>query len=189
MHAINKANFVKKILHMKKNLLILLLCYSKCYAQNYEPTTSQVAFKAKMLGITVEGNFKGVKTNLIFQNNEPVQLSATVDANTVNTANSLRDKHLKEKEDFFQPNIYPRLSMGSVSIQKVAENKYIGVFKLTIKTVTKQIKIPFNFTAENTKAILKTNFEINRDDWNIGGNTMGMSKNVKIEIILNLIKT
>lgn len=173
-----------------KNYFFTLLFFisNTILAQNWSPTTSSVNFKIKMLGVNVDGTLKGMKTNLKFSNNEPLSLTATIDTKTINTSNSLRDKHLKEKEEFFQPDIFPAIGMSSVSVQKNGENSYFGVFKITIKNTSKNVKVPFTFKEENGKGVLKSNFEINRQDWNFGGNTPGMSDNVKISIVLNLTK-
>jgi polyisoprenoid-binding protein YceI len=129
-----------------------------------------------------------MRTNMKFSNNEPISLSATIDTKTINTSNSLRDKHLVEKEEFFQPELFPTIVMSSVSIQKNDMNNYVGIFKITIKNISKNVKIPFTFKDENGKGVLKSNFEINRQDWKFGGNTPGMSDNVKVSILLNLVK-
>ncbi|MCP9770190.1 YceI family protein [Lacihabitans sp. LS3-19] len=174
-----------------KYKFLILCCFAVqiSLAQTWLPSTSSVTFKTKMLGVSVDGSLKGMRTSLKFANNEPISLSATVDSKSVNTSNSLRDKHLSEKEEFFQPDIYPNIAMSSISIEKVSEGKYTGVFKLTIKSVTKNVKIPFTFTEENNKAQLKSSFSIDRNDWGFGGNTPGMSDNVKISILLNLTKS
>ena len=174
---------------MKSRFLIFCCFLAQIsYAQTWVPSTSSVTFKIKMMGVGVDGSLKGMRANLKFANNEPVSLSATVDSKTINTSNSLRDKHLSEKEEFFQPAIYPNVAMSSVSIEKISEGKYTGVFKLTIKSISKNIKIPITFTEENNKAQLKSSFTINRNDWKFGGNTPGMSDNVTISIVLNLTK-
>lgn len=174
---------------MKKYIFYITLFTSHlAIAQNWTPTTSSVSFKVKMLGINVDGTLKGMKTNLKFANNEPVALSATIDSKSISTSNSLRDKHLKEKEEFFQPELFPVISMSSVSIQKTAENKYAGVFKITIKNVAKNLKIPFTFSEIGDKGVLKADFTIDRQDFKFGGDTPGMSDNVKVSILLNLAK-
>lgn len=157
-------------------------------AQNWVPSSGNVSFKIKMLGLNVDGTLKGMKANVKFVNNEPTALSASIDSKTVNTANNLRDKHLKEKDEFFQPDLFPNISMSSTSIQKVSDGKYIGTFKLTIKNISKNIKIPFTFIEENNKSSLKSDFTINRKDWDFGGDTAGMSDTVKIGITLNMLK-
>lgn len=174
---------------MNKYLLLAFVLFSNTlYAQTWSPTTSNVSFKIKMLGVNVDGSLKGMKTNMKFSNNEPVSLSATIDSKTINTSNSLRDKHLTEKDEFFQPELFPIISMSSVSIQKTDGINYVGVFKITIKNVSKNVKLPFTFKDDNGKGILKSNFDINRQDWKFGGNTPGMSDNVKVSILLNLVK-
>lgn len=173
-----------------KNYLFYTLFFfvNSALAQNWQPTTSSVSFKIKMLGVNVDGTLKGMKTSLKFANNEPVALSATIDSKSINTSNSLRDKHLKEKEEFFQPELFPVISMSSVSIQKTADSKFTGVFKVTIKNVSKNLKIPFTFSDDAGKGMLKANFTINRQDFKFGGDTPGMSDNVKVYILLNLAK-
>ena len=78
--------------------------------------------------------------------------------------------------------------MSSVSIQKTADGKYTGVFKVTIKNVSKNLKIPFTFNEDNGKGLLKADFTLNRQDFKFGGDTPGMSDNVKVSILLNLAK-
>lgn len=167
---------------------MLIFFTNSVMAQNWQPTTSNVSFKIKMLGVNVDGTLKGMKTSLKFANNEPIGLSATVDSKSINTSNSLRDKHLKEKEDFFQPDLFPVINMSSVSIQKTTDNKYIGVFKVTIKNVSKNLKIPFTFIEDEAKGSLKADFTFNRQDFKFGGDTPGMGDNVKVFISLNLAK-
>jgi polyisoprenoid-binding protein YceI len=173
-----------------KNYLLLAFLISSCAAngQNWTPTTGQVSFKIKMLGVSVEGSFQGIKSNIQFSNNEPASIYASVDSKSINTNNSLRDKHLREKEDFFQVAEFPVIQMSSVSIQKSGENRYSGTFKITIKQMSKTLKIPFTFTEQDGKGQLKSSFEINRTDWNLGGNTPGMSDKVLVFISLNLLK-
>ncbi len=170
-------------------LILVLIGFSHyANAQTWVASSSSVSFSIKMLGSNVKGNFKGLKPNVQFQNDEPLNLSATVLTNTLDTDNSLRDKHLKEKEDFFQVDKFPFLSMSSTQITKINATQYQGTFKITIKAITKVVKIPINFTKKEDKGMLMSEFTINRNDWNFGGSTMGMSDNVKVKIILNLDK-
>ena len=174
---------------MKKYLFYTLFFFvNSAVAQNWQPTTSSVSFKIKMLGVNIEGTLKGMKTSLKFASNEPISLSATLDAKSVNTSNSLRDKHLKEKEEFFQPDLFPVISMSSVSIQKTTDSNYSGVFKVTIKNVSKNLKIPFSFSEDDGKGMLNADFTLNRQDFKFGGDTPGMGDNVKVSILLNLAK-
>jgi polyisoprenoid-binding protein YceI len=174
---------------MKKILIIFaLFSLNFSYAQDWKPSSYIVKFKLKMLGLGVNGKFRGLKVKLNAPNGELKSISATVDANTVNTDNTLRDKHLKEKLEFFQVEKFPTLTLTSTQISKGTGNAYNGTFNLTIKDVTKAVKIPFTLDETGETAIMKTNFTIDRKLWSFGGNTPGMGDNVEINLTLNLKK-
>jgi polyisoprenoid-binding protein YceI len=175
---------------MKRILLYLLIVSftNTVLAQNWKPVTAGVSFKLKMLGTTVEGKFKGFAGVLKFDANDLANssLSASVDAATVDTDNNLRNKHLKEKPDFFNVAKYPLLKMKTTKIEKEGNN-YVGYFDLTIKETTKAIKIPFTFKQEGDNATFKGSAVINRRDWAVGGGTWGMSDNVTFTILVNAV--
>ena len=157
-------------------------------AQNWKPSNANVSFKLKMLGATVEGKFKGFAGTLKFDPNNlsSSSLNASVDANTLDTDNNLRNKHLKEKEDFFNVAKYPLLKMKTTKIEKDGNN-FVGYFDLTIKETTKSVKIPFTFKQEGNNATFQGSAVINRRDWSVGGGTWGMSDSVTFSIAVNAV--
>jgi polyisoprenoid-binding protein YceI len=157
-------------------------------AQNWKPTTANVSFKLKMLGATVEGKFKGFSGTLKFDPNNLAtsSLNASVDATTLDTDNSMRNRHLKEKEEFFNVAKYPNLKMKTTKIEKDGSN-FVGYFDLTIKETTKSVKIPFTFKQEGNNATFQGSAVINRRDWSVGGGTWGMSDNVTFTIAVNAV--
>jgi polyisoprenoid-binding protein YceI len=174
---------------MKKLIILFcLLSINTTFAQDWKPSTYIVKFKLKMMGLGVNGKFNGLKVKLNAPNGEIKSISATVDANTVNTDNNLRDKHLKEKPEFFQVEKFPILTLASTQITKGSGNTYTGTFNLTLKDVTKAVKIPFTLDETGETAVMKTNFNIDRKLWNFGGDTPGMSDKVEINLTLNLKK-
>ncbi len=168
-------------------VISIFIIFSAEAQRAWKPSTGSVGFAIKMMGLEVDGSFSGLKCNLTFDKNELSGIYATVNASTINTKNSLRDRHLKEKKEFFEPELYPLISLKSTKITKQAEGKYMGVFQLTIKNITKEINVPMELTTEGNKGVLKSNFTINRQNWNFGGDTPGMADNVKVKLKLNLI--
>lgn len=156
-------------------------------AQTWNVQTTTTAFQASMFGADVNGTFKGFKGTVFFDplHPETASISGSVDAATLSSNNNLRDRHLKEKDQFFQVAKYPMVSMKSTKIKKSATG-YTGTFDLTLKTVTKSVVIPFTFTKTGANALMKGEIEINRKDWKFGGNTLGMSDKVKLVFELNL---
>jgi len=53
---------------------------------------------------------------------------------------------------------------------------------VTIKGVTKQIEIPFEFNQFADEAEFKGSFDVNRSDFGIGGKTLTMSDHATINI-------
>lgn len=175
-----------------KKVLIFIFCVSlwnDIFAQNWKPVTAGVNFKMKMLGTSVNGNFKGFSGILKFDANDLANssLTGTVDASTVDTDNNLRNRHIREKEEFFNVVKYPKVKMKTTKIEKEGNN-YVGYFDLTMKETTKNVKIPFIFKQEGDKATFQGSTVINRRDWKVGGGTFGMGDNVTFTITVNVVK-
>jgi polyisoprenoid-binding protein YceI len=172
-------------------ILIFVFCVSisVCgFSQSWQPVSAAVGFSLKMFGVSVEGKFKGLNVVIKFdpENLASNSIAATVDATTIDTDNTLRNRHLREKEDFFEVAKYPKISMKSTKIEKTA-NGYTGYFDMTIKSITKPVKVPFAFLSTGNKATFSGNFIVNRRDWAIGGNTLGMANDVTINLTINTI--
>lgn len=177
---------MKKILCL---LIIFCLIITSISAQNWKPVTASVSFKIKQFGITVKGNFKGFVGIIKFDPDDLANSSlvASVDVNTLDTDNGLRNSHLKEKEEYFDVAKYPTLKMKTTKIVK-EDGRFIGYFDLTIKGKTKNVKIPIMFTPEGETATFQGSTIINRRDWSVGKKSLGMSNDVVFTIVVNTIK-
>jgi polyisoprenoid-binding protein YceI len=175
--------------NIKLVIAIVLFSLNLGNAQVWKPVSTAMGFTIKMMGVKVDGKFKGFEGVINFnpENLATSVISGTVEAATLDTDNSLRNTHLKEKSEFFEVVKYPKLKMVSTKIEKTATG-YLGTFNLTIKTITKQVKIPFVVDVKGDKASFKGTTKINRKDWNIGGNTLGMSSDVTINLVINTTK-
>ena len=73
-------------------------------AQNYIPVDngSTVAFTIKNFGFSVDGSFKNLQGNIVFDANHlsTSSLNVTVSSATIDTKNKARDNHLKKEEYF-----------------------------------------------------------------------------------------
>jgi polyisoprenoid-binding protein YceI len=150
----------------------------------------------------VDGSFKvydgSISSTSDDFNNASIEFS--VDVNSINTDNSMRDEHLKG-DDFFNAATYPKMTFKSTSFKKVSGNKYALTGDLTVRNVTKKASfdVVYGGTAKdgygNTKAGFKATGSINRFDyglkWNAlteaGGATVGadVALNFKLEFAMN----
>ncbi|MEO1049016.1 MAG: YceI family protein [Bacteroidota bacterium] len=161
---------------------------------------STVKFTVSHLVISeVEGNFKVYSGSVNANGNDfsNAKVDFSVDVNSIDTDNEMRDKHLKS-DDFFNAAKFPTMKFKSTSFKKGKGNKYTLAGDLTIRDVTKSVKfdVTYGGTAKdgygNTKAGFKASTTINRFDyglkWNAlteaGGATVG--KEVDIDLKLEL---
>ena len=122
-----------------------------------------------------------------------------MDMASLNTQNSMRDGHLKDKPEFFDVAKYKKAVFEASEIVKdttMGEFSYIAKGKLTLKGVTKDVTLNFNYVGltegktytakgETPANIIGFNGKttIKRTDFNIG-ESGGLGEDVNIEITL-----
>lgn len=123
------------------------------------------AYSVKFTSKKFDGTFKGLKSELLFDENNPTasKLTATIDANTINTGNGMRNGHAKKGLD---AKTFPTVKFESTSINKNA-NGYEATGNLTIKDVTKQIKIPFTFSKTVDGGVFAGTFSVKPAEYNV----------------------
>lgn len=159
---------------------------------------SNVKFSVSHLVVTeVEGAFKVYDGSI--QSAKPdfsdAAINFSVDVNSINTDNEMRDKHLKS-DDFFNAEKFSKMTFKSTSFKKVGGNKYALEGDLTIRDITKKVKFDVTYGGTvkdpwgNTKAGFKAKGTINRFDYNLKWNTLteagGAVVGKDVEITLNL---
>ena len=168
--------------------ILLILLSAKIVFGQYTPVDqgSELKFTIGNLGFDVTGKFTGLQGNIYF---DPLNLSTdsfdvSLDANTVNTDNSMRDGHLRG-ETYFDVKKYPRIHFVSSKIMSGKKNgTYIVTGRLTIKDISKEIFFPFTASPSEGGYKFTGTFRINRKDFDIGG-TSTISN--ELEVSLNVL--
>lgn len=173
---------------IQKQLVLILIFFPSIALAQTEwkiQASSQVTFKIKNAGFNVSGTFGGLEGKLVFSPDRlnTSNIEASIETQTIDTQNNARDKHLR-KDDYFYVEKYPKIKMKSKRFARSKSGDFIGYFDLTIREVTKEVKIPFKFSQEGEKAIFKGSIEINRRDFNVGGGSLILSN--KVEIFLDI---
>lgn len=105
---------------------------------------SRIKFNVKhFVLMEVDGKFKNPKGKVITKSEDDftgAKVEAVIPIKTVYTGNVDRDEHLKQ-EEFFHESKYPEMIFKSTNVTKVDENNYDMVGSLTIRGVTKPIKL------------------------------------------------
>jgi polyisoprenoid-binding protein YceI len=140
-----------------------------------DPMHSEVQFKVKHLVIsTVSGFFKSFEGALETEGDdlEDAEISFALNIDSIDTNQTQRDEHLKSPE-FFDAAQYPQITFKSTSFKKTGDDEYDLVGDLTIKGVTKSVKLTAEYGGStddfngNTKAGFEVTGKINRKDFGL----------------------
>ena len=169
----------------------------------FDPTHTEISFKVKHLMITyVKGVFKEFDASIYTTGEDfmTADIDFWMNPSSVDTGAADRDAHLKSA-DFFDVENFKQIHFIGKSYQKVDEDgSYTLWGDLTIKDVTRQIKLDVEFGGVmkdpwgNEKAGFSINGKLNRKDfgltWNAaleaGGVLVG--EDVKISCEVELVK-
>jgi len=159
--------------------LLAQLAIAPSFAQSaghqYMPADlgSSIGFRIKNFGFNTVGTFTGLQGTIVFdpQNAATDSFDVSLDAASINTANNIRDEHLK-KDAYFDVGKYPRIRFVSIAVKPLDKNGHYTITgKLTIKGATKEISFPFLSTPLGDDFIFKGGFTINRKDFGVGGSS------------------
>lgn len=119
-------------------------------------------------------SFARLKTRIVFNEKDPSGsvLSATIDAGSI--ASDSQDKTKSAKSEL-EVQKFPEIIFTAASIKKISAGEYEAEGNLTLKGVTKKIKLPFHFDSQNDtktfpfvfKETFKANLLITPLDFNI----------------------
>lgn len=168
-----------------------------------DPTHSELVFKVRHMMITnVKGEFRKFDGSILTDGadfGKSSSIDLTIDASSIYTNEESRDGHLKSA-DFFDAEKFPTLSFEGTSLRKVDDHEYELRGLLTIKGVTKEVKLDVEFGGinkdpwGNEKAGFSLTGKINRKDfglnWNAALETGGVlvSDEVKISAEVQFVK-
>ncbi|RPI51106.1 MAG: polyisoprenoid-binding protein [Acidobacteria bacterium] len=138
---------------------------------------SEVAFQVRHLLSKVRGRFTDFAGTIDFDNAHPQssRIDVTIQAASIDTAESDRDKHLRSA-DFFEVETFPTLTFTSTSVTPRGDNRYDVAGDLTIHGVTRQVTLPASVLGSmqdpwgNEKFGFEAELTINRKDFGLSWN-------------------
>lgn len=170
---------------------------------NLDPTHSEIVFKVRHMMITnVKGEFRKFDGSIVTEGmdfSKSSLIDLTIDAGSIYTNDESRDGHLKSG-DFFDVQKFPTLTFEGRSLTRVDDEQYALSGVLTIKGVSKDVKLDVEFGGinkdpwGNEKAGFSVSGKINRKDfglnWNAALETGGVlvSDEVKISGEVQFVK-
>ena len=191
-------------------LIFLVTSFAPVYATDGNEKISKISWEVdhhhSAINFTVNhfftpvgGIFEEFEAELLFnpENLAASSIDVAIPASSVNTRHQDRDDHLRS-EDFFNVAEWPTMRFVSNTIEKTGDNKFVAKGKLTIRDVTRDFELPFEFLGvmdhpfmENSKvAGIVANTKLQRSDFNVGvgswaatavvGNTVDIRINLEL---------
>jgi polyisoprenoid-binding protein YceI len=156
-----------------------------------DPVHTNAQFSCRHMGIsTVRGSFTKTTGTVQYDPSDPSKtaIDATIDVNSIDTRNDMRDKDLKS-DHFFDVAKYPTLTFKSKSAQAAGSGKLKVTGDLTIHGVTKEVVLnvdgpsaPMKDPRGNMHMGAAASTVVNRSDFGMN-NMQGMVGN---EININI---
>ena len=168
-----------------------------------DPSHSEVEFKVKHMMISnVSGKFSKFDATVETEGEDFMTAKATftADIDSINTGADQRDGHLKSV-DFFDAANFPQLKFVATKYENVDNDGSYEVWgDLTIRGITKNIKLDAEFGGVikdpwgNTRAGISVNGKINRKDFGLTwsgvteAGSLIVSDEVRVHVNLEFVK-
>ena len=159
---------------------------------------SHVGFVVRHLAVTnVRGSFTRFSGHLMLDENDLTNSSVnvTIEANSIDTSHERRDNDLRS-DNFFDVERFPTITFTSTRIERV-DDGYVMVGDMTVRDVTKEVRIPFEVTGpielQGRKRVgAEATFRINRFDYGLQWNRLQeavpvVGDEVRIELSIEAI--
>jgi polyisoprenoid-binding protein YceI len=169
----------------------------------FDPNHTRLGFVARHAMVTkVRGSFNTFTGTINIDGEHPENsgVRVTVEVDSVDTRNEMRDNHLRSN-DFLDIANYPHLTFASTEIKHLGGNDFEVTGELTIKGVTRTVTVPVEYQGSATDPFgnQRIGFEgstvINRTDFGVtynaaletGGVLVG--DKITLEFEVSAIKT
>lgn len=154
---------------------------SKEWNQNFNQT--KVIFSAKKFQVKIKGAFKDIKVITNFDSNNLANsyVNVKIRVESISTGKKWRDKKILSK-NFFYGQKHRYIQLKSSKIEKNKNGEVYLFADISIRGVTKKIKVPLEVIEDDKSITLKSNFKIIRKDFNVGEGSVGMSKFANIAV-------
>ena len=135
---------------------------------------SHLGFKGMQGSTAFDGGFKTFQAVINFDPAHPESgsITATIDTGSATAGSSERDSICREP-DWFDVKVFPEAQFASTAIRATSPDKsgancYEATGNLTIKGVTKPVKLPFCLKPENDHMRAEGRLTLTRTDFNLG---------------------
>jgi polyisoprenoid-binding protein YceI len=118
---------------------------------DFDTAHTYIGFNVRHLAVTnVKGKFTRFSGHIMLDESDVTRstVNVTIDAGSIDTSNQRRDDHLRSG-DFFEAEGFPDLTFVGRRVERSGDDLVL-VGDLTIRDVTKEVRMPFELTGPVT---------------------------------------
>jgi len=157
---------------------------------------SSVVFRIRHLNVSYAyGRFNDISGQFMFDEADPAKsrIDVSVKVESIDTANTDRDKHLKSAE-FFNVAEHPTIAFKSSRVEKLADNKYRAEGELTLMGVTKPLTVELERVGSvdhpklGARSGFETVFTIKRGDFGLNAAAGMLGEDVRLMVSIEGVR-
>jgi len=158
-----------------------------------DPAKSTLSFGFTQAGARNKGRFDKFDVNWVFDaaQSQPTRLDVAVQVGSIDTGDKDRDSTLRGT-DLFNVAKFPQAHFSATAFRRTDATHYEAAGKLTIRDVTRDLRVPFTFSAAEAGAgnmtgqvlIKRLEFGVGQGEWK---STEWVGDEVAVSFALHLI--
>ena len=132
-----------------------------------QPEASEVTFHATSRLMNADGKFSRFSGDVTVDPADltTARVTVSVDASTLDTGISRRDRHLRS-EDFFYVERFPAVTFESLRVEG-AGRRVLVVGRLTLRGVTREVRVPVDVSVAGKRLEARGQFDVKRTDYGL----------------------
>lgn len=175
-------------------LSVAMLAPAIAFAGNWQldEAHSNIGFQYQAMGATLDGEFPQYQADIQLDPAKPEQANILLDVVTAKTDAGNPDATAEVGSPlFFDSRRYPAARFASTRVQPQGNGRYLVEGKLSVKGITRPVRIPVMLKTEGKNQRLTGTFKLNRLDYKIGegmwADTSALANEVRVAFSLLLI--
>jgi polyisoprenoid-binding protein YceI len=156
--------------HLTAVFLIALFFCGSSEAKEWKiDPSSRLTFTGSQGGEAFHGSFSSFHAKVDFDPAHPEtsRIDVTIDMASAKTGDKQRDESLPLK-DWFDSKNFPQAEFHASEVQKLSDTQFEAKGKLTIKSITKDVVLPFTLKPERDVTRAQGELVIDRTAFNVG---------------------
>jgi len=132
-----------------------------------QPEASELTFHATSRLMNADGKFSRFNGDVTVDPADltTARVTVSVDASTLDTGISRRDRHLRS-EDFFYVEKFPAVTFESLRVEG-AGRRLLVVGRLTLRGVTREVRVPVDVSVAGKRLEARGQFDVKRTDYGL----------------------